>query len=248
MTLWDFDDRAVLLLDGCSSHTRAQFREALARKNIAMRFLVPHTSHMTQALDVGIFWRCKNIIRTNSSYLINLQNLDRAVADEVAAANEGRDPSPKKGMKLAQFVLCILQAFHQATAGPLVVSAFEQVGICSRTCEGNNLRKREAFVDPTRARLVVAETGLFRDAEPVAIGRNRQLRIADLNSYFQRETPAHERQPAPRRALPPTPTSWFVSNSPPAPRVRPQAILPLLPVGFPSAFRPVQGFFQTAQN
>ena len=187
LKLGEFDDRAVLILVGCSAHMRAQFREDLARNNVAMRFLVPHTSHMTQPLEVGVFWKCKNIIRTNSSYLINLRNIDQTVEDEAAAANEGREPSPKKGMKLAQFILCILQAFHQATTPQLVISAFEQVGICSRASEGHNLGKREAFVDPTRARLVVAETGLFRDTEPVANKRNRQLRIADLNSYFQRD-------------------------------------------------------------
>ena len=207
-----------------------------------MRFLVSHTSHLTQPLDIGIFGRLKSIIRSNASYTINLANIDRAVADENAAENERREPSTEPGKKLADFIIAILQAFRQATTPPRVVSAFEQAGICSRFVEEGDSNQRVAFVDPTRARLVVSETGLFRDLEPVANGRNRQLRIADLNSFFHREMALPERQPAPRRALPQTPTSWFVSNSPPAPRVGSQVCRPLLPVGFPSAFRPVHFF------
>ena len=125
-----------------------------------MRVLVTHTSHLTQPLDVGVFGRCKNLIRSNSSLSINLQNIDGAVRDEAAAEREGREPSTEPGKKLAEFIVCILQAFHQATARSLVVSAFDQVGICSRPSRGNNPPARESFVDPTRARLVVDETVL----------------------------------------------------------------------------------------
>ena len=115
-----------------------------------MRFLVSNTSHLTQPLDVVIFGRLKSIIRSNASYTINLANIDRAVADENGAENEHREPSTEPGKKLADFIITILQAFHQATTPPRVVSAFEQDGICSRFVE-DDFNRREAFVDPTRA-------------------------------------------------------------------------------------------------
>ena len=113
--LGDFDDRAVLILDGCSSHLNGQFRQVLEEHRVTMRFLVSHTSHLTKPLDIEIFGRLKSIIRSNASYTINLANIDRAVADENAAENERREPSTEPGKKLADFIIAILQAFHQAT-------------------------------------------------------------------------------------------------------------------------------------
>ena len=146
---------------------------------------------------------------------------------------------------MAEFILNILQAYHQATTPELVVSAFEQVGNCSRASADNNLARRETFVDPTRARLVIAETSLYRHRAPVPNPGHRQLRIADLNSFVQSQMAPPERQPD-RRGLPPTPTSRPPAPSQPPPHVPPQDRRPLLPVGFSSAFRPVRSLFPTA--
>ena len=240
--LGDFDDRALLILDGCSSHLGARFQRLLEAHRVTMRFLVPHTSHLTQPLDVGIFGRVKYLIRTNSSYVVNLHNIDRAVADEVAARNGRRRPSAEPGKKLADFILTILQAFHQATTPPRVVSAFEQVGLCSRFADNVGLIRRVAFVDPTRARLVIEETDLFRNTAPVPDARHRQINIADLNSQNQNEMAPRERQRparrAARRAPRPTPDGLVISLSPtaPAPRGSPSD----LPVDFSAALRAAQ--------
>ena len=195
----DFDDRAVLILDGCSAHFSAQILQLLEANRVKMVFLVPHTSHLTQPLDLGIFGQVKSIIRSNASYVTNLHNIDQAVADENAARNERREPSAEPGKKLADFIITILQAFHKATTPPRVVSAFEQAGICSRFAPGDDLNQREAFVDPTRARLVMEETGLFRDRVPVPDARHRQIKILDLNSEDQSEIESDERQRPERR-------------------------------------------------
>ena len=165
----DVDDRAVLILDGCSSHLKDRFRQVLEEHRVTMRFLVPHTSHLTQPLDVGIFGWVKYLIRSNASYTVNIRNIDSAAADEEAAEREHREPSAERGKKLAEFILTILQAYHQATTPPRVVSAFEQVGICSRIANDVDLVQRVAFVDPTRARLVMEETNLFRQTAPSKI-------------------------------------------------------------------------------
>ena len=190
----DVDDRAVLILDGCSSHLKDRFRQVLEEHRVTMRFLVPHTSHLTQPLDVGIFGWVKYLIRSNASYTVNIRNIDSAAADEEAAEREHREPSAERGKKLAEFILTILQAYHQATTPPRVVSAFEQVGICSRFANDVDLDRRVAFVDPTRARLVMDETNLFRQTVPIEDQRHRQLRIADLNLESQREMAPQERQ------------------------------------------------------
>ena len=53
--LGDYDDRAVLILDGLKCHTMEPFVELLRRHNVTVVVLVAHTSHMTQPLDVGFF-------------------------------------------------------------------------------------------------------------------------------------------------------------------------------------------------
>ena len=69
--LGDFDDKAVLIMDGCSCHQIEPFMEVFAQMRIEVRFLVAHTSHLAQPLDLGIFGRCKNIMRSRFQYIIN---------------------------------------------------------------------------------------------------------------------------------------------------------------------------------
>ena len=153
-----------------------------------MRFLVAHTSHLTQPLDVGIFGRVKYLIRSYASNTVNIRNIDRAAEDEEAAERERREPSTERGKKLAEFILTILQAFHQATTPLRAVSAFEQVGICSRFANDVDLVRRAAFVDPTRARLVMEETNLFRQTAPYP----RSAASAAQNSRSQLGNPKRD--------------------------------------------------------
>ena len=55
----DFNDKAVLIMDGCSAHKIEPFIEVFQQRRIEVIFLVAHTSHLTQALDLGIFAVCK---------------------------------------------------------------------------------------------------------------------------------------------------------------------------------------------
>ena len=43
--LGTFDEKAVLIIDGCKAHKIELFRELLAQKNMTVVFLVPHSSH-----------------------------------------------------------------------------------------------------------------------------------------------------------------------------------------------------------
>ena len=163
-------------------HKIDPFLNDFAQKRIEVRFLVAHTSHLTQPLDLGIFGRCKSIMRGRFQYLINLQDLDDAIADEIDREIRRQPPSPERGRMIVDFILQILHAFHQATPPANVVSAFEQAGICSRsTGPDPYMVRREAFVDPTRARLVVNELRLFRELRRIEDPQPRQLKISELN-------------------------------------------------------------------
>ena len=64
---------------------------------------------MTQALDVGVFGRCKNLIQNDTKYRVDLQDLDEALAQDNDAENT-RDPLPaEKGLLLAEYILKILR-------------------------------------------------------------------------------------------------------------------------------------------
>ena len=79
--LGPFDQRAVLILDGCSSHKKEEHRCLLESKNITMVFLVPHSSHLTQPLDLYTFGRVKSYIRDQDTYAVSLEEFDEALDD-----------------------------------------------------------------------------------------------------------------------------------------------------------------------
>ena len=88
--LGTFDERAVLILDGCSSHKKEEHRLLLESKNITMMFLVPHSSHLTQPLDLCTFGRVKIYIRDQDTYAVSLEEFDEALDDIVDVGNAPR--------------------------------------------------------------------------------------------------------------------------------------------------------------
>ena len=72
---------------------------------MTMVVLVPHSSHMTQPLDVGIFARVKNLIRASGKYRLNLPQLDREIADQNEEEIHGHEVPPERGRLLSDYVL-----------------------------------------------------------------------------------------------------------------------------------------------
>ena len=97
--LGTFDERAVLILDGCSSHVNEQYRALLESKNITMLFLVPHSSYLTQPLDFVTFGRVKNLLRDEATYGVSVEEaneaLDDIIGDIVPDENAPRRPPPQ---------------------------------------------------------------------------------------------------------------------------------------------------------
>ena len=109
--LGEFDDRAVLVLDKCAAHTNPAHRQLLAEKNITMRFLVPHSSHLTQPLDLGVFGQLKTLVRNKATYSIDLNAVDEAIAEEMEDEGNQRRPPAEKGKAMADYMKAILDAF-----------------------------------------------------------------------------------------------------------------------------------------
>ena len=55
----------------------------LLENNITSVFLVHHSYHPTQRLDLGAFGRVKRIFRHKVEYKIGIEGLDDAVADDL---------------------------------------------------------------------------------------------------------------------------------------------------------------------
>ena len=70
-----------MILDGCSCHTNERFRQFLESKNITMTFLVPHSSHLTQPLDLVTFELVKRVMRDSATYKLNVEELNDALDD-----------------------------------------------------------------------------------------------------------------------------------------------------------------------
>ena len=118
--LGTFNEKAVLIMDGCKCHKIEPFRQMLAEKNITVVFLVAHSSHLTHPLDLGGFGRLKSLTRDEASYVMRLEELDEAVPDE---DNEPEPVRAERGKVLADFVLAILDAYERAATRKWAVSA-----------------------------------------------------------------------------------------------------------------------------
>ena len=199
-----FDDRAVLLLDGCSSHKMAAHAELLASKNITLVFLPAHSSHLTQPFDLGTFGLVKRHLRREASYALNanFQNVNNEIdlegdensgeqtgvnadSEESTSIDLNDDDVPlqkgaERGLALAEYVLDILDAFERSTSKRLVVSAFRQAGILSRFPDLNDMTRRVTYIDRSFARAVIRKTGLFEGSTPIYDERRKLLKIANL--------------------------------------------------------------------
>ena len=206
-TIGPFDDRAILLLDGCSSHKMAAHAQLLASKNITLLFIPAHSSHLTQPLDLGIFCLVKRLLRREASYALdaNLTNnnnqIDLNGDDENSAEslsveshesgeestsidlNDDGVPPPnraERGLALAEYVLDILDALERSTSRRNVVSAFRQAGIVSRIPDLNDLHRWVTYIDPSFARAVNRKTGLFEGSTPTHVAERKLLKIANM--------------------------------------------------------------------
>ena len=156
-----FNERAVLILDGCTSHKMERFQTLLESKNITMLFLVPHSSHLTQPLDLGVFGKLKNIMRDEASYSMNIKEMQTPNDKDEVRENEPAHVRNKRGKQLADYIEAILDAFERATTRRLVVSAFAQAGILFDIDDNHDPDRLKAYVDPSKARALNAYTGMF---------------------------------------------------------------------------------------
>ena len=133
-----------------------------------MVFLVPHSSHLTQPLDLCVFALVKNTVRNEATYLMKLEgdDGDEAEEGEEGAMEEGdtdgvqnqeaeeeseeeeEEEHPRqraeRGKALADYIVALLDAYERATTRRRVVSAFGQAGIFYKTPNPNQPQKRVA--------------------------------------------------------------------------------------------------------
>ena len=100
-----------------------------------MLFLVPHSSHLSQPLDLVTFGRVKNMIRDEATYGVSIEEANEALDDIIGdivpdeAVPQRPAPRAERGKALAKYLTAIIDAYERATTRGLVVSAFRQAGI-----------------------------------------------------------------------------------------------------------------------
>ena len=182
--LGTFNERAVLILDGCSCHTNERFQQFLESKNITMMFLVSHSSHLAQPLDLGVYGRVKRVLRDSATYALNVEELNDALDDVLdgVVPHEAAPQRPRteRGKVLAEYVLSILDAYEKATTRRLIVSAFKRAGIRYMIPDPQSPERAVAYVDPTEARAVKKNVIILHGIAPVDRPPRGQIRVSDL--------------------------------------------------------------------
>ena len=116
-----------------------------------MLFLVPHSSHLTQPLDLGVFGRLQNIMRDEAAYSVNVKEMQTPL-DQDECENEPAHVRVQRGKQLAEYLEAILDAFERTATRRLIVSAFEQAGLLFDLSDDNDPNHLETYVDPSKAR------------------------------------------------------------------------------------------------
>lgn len=77
---YQYNGPAILLIDGCTAHYTTKFFKICNNNNIKIFFLPPHSSHLSQPLDLCLFHLHKNKIRM-LFFNIDDQNVSEKILD-----------------------------------------------------------------------------------------------------------------------------------------------------------------------
>ena len=121
------DQRAVVMMDQCTSHCSIEVKTLLQSHNIDIIFWPSHCSHLVQPLDLSLFGI------TKSKYMKKLWNFDFDSAEQ------------KERVIRA---LAVLESFHISATPGNVVSSFRKIGLFPGYDERFK-SKRDSFIDPT---------------------------------------------------------------------------------------------------
>ena len=58
-----YKGKTVIIMDNYGSHKQEVLQQLCKKNNIELLLLVPHSSHLTQPLDLGVFHAMKNKIK-----------------------------------------------------------------------------------------------------------------------------------------------------------------------------------------
>ena len=98
-----YSGKAILILDGFSAHCSALQDFNLDEKHIQLLYLTPHSSHLTQPLDLVIF--------SYQKFITTRKKLTEKLSEQ------------------ADKIRAILKGLQQASTSENIVSAFESAGI-----------------------------------------------------------------------------------------------------------------------
>ena len=97
---------SLLILDNCTSHKEVE--ELCSEENIRILFLPPHSSHITQPLDLNLF-----------------SSLKKKYINELKKNNINNFTNNKSLKNL----ISILKAFHDSVCPSTIISSFRRFGL-----------------------------------------------------------------------------------------------------------------------
>ena len=85
--------------------------------------MVPHTSHLTQPLDLNVFGRVKNLLRDEATYGVSVEEANEALDDIIGdivpddAPPRPRPPRAERGKALAKYLTAIVDTTNGRRRG-----------------------------------------------------------------------------------------------------------------------------------
>jgi len=156
------DEHHLLILDQCSAHASLEIYKLAQMRNIVLYYLPPHTTHVTQPVDVGLFGPLKAAFRKHEK--ATLTQLERQF--DAKCRNWNGSPETKPGR--LRLTLCdiprILQpAIEESFTRKNVESAFRATGIVPYN---RDVLLAKATTEPTDRTQAVPDATAAEEAPP----------------------------------------------------------------------------------
>ena len=121
----------LLIMDQASAHASLRIIDYAREHNILLYMLPPHTTHVTQPVDVGLFGPLKSAYRDAERELqLRRSNAWQHLCARLCTTAQARDVVPEKAVTMCDIPYLIHRAIRESFTPQNIKSAFRATGIC----------------------------------------------------------------------------------------------------------------------
>ena len=141
-----YKGKTVIIMDNFGSHKQDIIQQLCKKNNIELLWLVPHSSHLTQPLDLVIFHAMKNKMKKRNMFLDLLRENEKSKNyDKNIIINDNKELLEKNDYKINKTNSCdkldrrikIIIECWRKTCVKYSKSAFRQAGFYTKPCYKN---------------------------------------------------------------------------------------------------------------